>query len=389
MAPKMTKAERKAYRKEKGNKKAQANLKSKIKELRPQVKQAKADGQPKGNLQQKLDNKIIKRNKNMLDNANAAGNSERVGRIEKRLDKVKTRRNDRREESFNSQSPETAADFDFAKHSSKKVGTKELGHLVRDKDFSKADVAAAAQNSGLKIGDKAQKRLDKWASAKDKVNGTKVTPTPEPTPTPTPTPPRFDKPITQPYKPQLPVPQPTPTPTPNPNNTQDTDYTQELNVQSDNDISSDVTGDNNSIYNWQDNSIRNYGGDVRTFNYQSNGNGSGLDSPVSAATMGGFYSPSDSHGANAARLDRRVTQANDFAKDNMNTSNFAQGAIDNAAKNRMVNPAMMHDLVSGMGSATKADAYLMGANIYGDIGSYKPNWQQPNTIKPLEMPKFG
>jgi len=315
-----------------------------------------------------------------------------------------------REKSFNSQSPETAADFDFAKHGSKKVGTRELGHLRREKGFSREDVAAAAQNSGLEIGDKAQKRLDKWASAKDRVNGTKLptptpgpapTPTPSifdkqlttmpvPNPTPTPTPPKFDQPKTT-----MPVPQPSPTPfnsqvedSFNNENEQKVDASQELNVNADNDINTAITGNSNNVTNMQDNSIRNYGGDTRTFNYQSSGN-PGLDSPVSAATMGGFYAPSDSHGANAARLDRRITQANDYAKDNMNTSHIAQNAIDAAKRNSTIDPAAMDERVQGRGAASKAQAHLMGNSIYGDLPSFNPQWVQPNTPKPFEMPTFN
>jgi hypothetical protein len=162
-----------------------------------------------------------------------------------------------------------------------------------------------------------------------------------------------------------------------------------LNVNNDNDTTNAIYGNNSSISSYTDNSIRNYEGDHRTFNYEGSGNGTGLDTPASMATMAGFYSPSDSPSAIAARLDQRVTSANDYAKDNMNTSNFAQNAIDTAAENRMTDPYTMNEIVKGMGSASKADAYLMGANIYGDLGSYKPNWQQPNTPKPLESPYFG
>jgi hypothetical protein len=55
----------------------------------------------------------------------------------------------------------------------------------------------------------------------------------------------------------------------------------------------------------------------------------------------------------------------------------------------MIDPYTLNEIVQGRGSASKADAYLMGSHIYGDIGSYQPSWQQPNTPKPLESPYFG
>ena len=69
------------------------------------------------------------------------------------------------------------------------------------------------------------------------------------------------------------------------------------NVSQDNDQVSNVTGNNNYVDQTQDNSIRNYGGDKRVFNYQG---GSGNDSPASMATMAGLCAADDSHPANAS-----------------------------------------------------------------------------------------
>ena len=49
--------------------------------------------------------------------------------------------------------------------------------------------------------------------------------------------------------------------------------TQTQTVTQDNDQTSSITGDNNYVYQQQDNSIRNYGGDNRSFVYNSNGEG--------------------------------------------------------------------------------------------------------------------
>jgi hypothetical protein len=67
------------------------------------------------------------------------------------------------------------------------------------------------------------------------------------------------------------------------------------NVNQNNDINTTVNGDKNTVITEQDNSIRNYGGDSRSFTYNGNSKGlTGGDSPVSMATMAGFYAPDDS-----------------------------------------------------------------------------------------------
>jgi len=75
-----------------------------------------------------------------------------------------------------------------------------------------------------------------------------------------------------------------------------------------------ISGDNNQIdnsinqntYDMSDNR-RYYGGSSRTFNYQGgNGLDSLYDSPVSMASMGGFYDVDDSPAAAASFLDRYI-----------------------------------------------------------------------------------
>ena len=362
--------------------------------------------------------------------AEAAGKP--TAQIQKRLENAKTVRNTRRQAKFDRQDPATATAFNFADHSKKKVGAKELAYLVRDKGFSKDNVSDAAYGSGLVIGDRAQKRLDKWAAAKDKANGTITSPVKEPTPTPIPTRTPIPTPTPTPTQTITPSPTPTPTPTkppinppkdpyptivtpkPNPTspttntpspytndsfndyddsfnnqNYQDIDYTQELNINQDNDINNTINGDGNYVNAYQDNSIRNYGGDIRNFNYQSTGKGGSVDNPVSAATMAGYYSPSDSPAANAARLDRRVTAANDYGMDNFNTGHIAQGAMRMAKQNLTIDPAAMDARVQQRAKASKAKAYMMGNSIYGDLAGFRPTWMQPESPKKPEMPNFG
>ena len=87
---------------------------------------------------------------------------------------------------------------------------------------------------------------------------------------------------------------------------------QQQNINQDNDQTSSITGDNNTVYQQQDNSIRQYGGDNRSFSYK--GGNSGVDTPVSNATMAGFYDVDDSPAAQAKFLDLHSTLNNDAQK---------------------------------------------------------------------------
>ena len=77
---------------------------------------------------------------------------------------------------------------------------------------------------------------------------------------------------------------------------------QTFNNQQDNDIASEVIGDNNFTQITQDNSIRNYGGDTRNFTYVG-GKNPMKDMPMSTAEMAGFFDVDDSPAAQARRFD--------------------------------------------------------------------------------------
>lgn len=159
-------------------------------------------------------------------------------------------------------------------------------------------------------------------------------------------------------------------------------------------ISNQVAGDNNKIDNTQniDNSVdnsRSYGGSARIFNYQGSGNPA-TDTPVSAATMGGFYDVDDSPAANASRLDRQVDQNRQnqqYYKES--TSNIAQNAIDNAAKNAYIDPAALDKRVSAGAQNMFDMSTVMGANIFGDMFAGKaPTWNPPKAPEKVEKPDF-
>ena len=159
-------------------------------------------------------------------------------------------------------------------------------------------------------------------------------------------------------------------------------------VQQDNDTTSTVTGDNNYVYQSQDNSIRNYGGDNRVFNYEGN-NASGNDTPVSAATMAGYFAPDDSHSANAARLDRQVTQNRDNQKKYSNTSHIAEGAIKRASNNAYIDPAALDKRIADREQYSRSKAEVMGSNIFGDAyGMSTPNWNSAKPQEEVKTPDF-
>ena len=94
------------------------------------------------------------------------------------------------------------------------------------------------------------------------------------------------------------------------NNTQSQDVTQ------DNDINTNVNGNNNTVVNNQDNSVRQYGGDNRSLvineantgnqsgSGSSGGYGSSADKAITMGTLGGFYDVDDSPGAQASFVDQ-------------------------------------------------------------------------------------
>ena len=168
---------------------------------------------------------------------------------------------------------------------------------------------------------------------------------------------------------------------------QDVDGSTNLNANQDNDIANNVSGDDNYIYNRQDNSIRNYGGDTRVFNYQSSGQSPEFDSPVSAATMGGYYDVDDSPGAQAGRLDRNITMANDYAKDNMDTDWIAQGAKKKAEQNSYIDPAALDARIRAREAASFAKSKQNESDMWGDLDSY--SWGGVGeTPDPVEKPDY-
>ena len=161
---------------------------------------------------------------------------------------------------------------------------------------------------------------------------------------------------------------------------------QQQNINQDNDITSHLNGNNNTVINEQDNSIRQYGGDSRSFTYNGGRGLTGGDSPVSMATMAGFYAPDDSPAAQAGRYDLWSTLNSDaqkrYAGDAMKT--FAK--YGNMDARSYTDESMENTLNRGIQySFDRADRQT--GHVFGDIWNddyITEEWKMPSAPKPIE-----
>ena len=151
------------------------------------------------------------------------------------------------------------------------------------------------------------------------------------------------------------------------------DNSMEQNIDQDNDQTSTVTGNNNTVIQEADNSIRMYGGDNRTFTYNSTGGGEGqmYDTPGTMATLGGFYDVDDSPAAQAGFTDLYSTLNADnqkrYAGDAMKT--FAKyGSIDA----RDYTPESMDTALGGSIQDSYDKSTVQTGHTFGDI--WNPNY---------------
>lgn len=164
--------------------------------------------------------------------------------------------------------------------------------------------------------------------------------------------------------------------------------TQGMKFNQDNDQEANFQGDNNYVYQNQDMSVRQYGGDNRSFVYNSNG-GEGPDTPATMATLAGYYAPDDSPAATAKRLDQHVTMNRDNQKQFKNTSYIAEGAIKRAENNSYINPRSLDKRIADRSKYHMAEATIKGAEVFGDIyGLESPTWNSSKPAKPVEKPDF-
>ena len=291
-----------------------------------------------------------------------------------------------RQENFDAQGNTSASDFNFDQHGKGHIGGQEIRHLEKQ-GHSRDDIMAAAKANGGKIGGSAQKRFDKWSEAKERAQTNK--PAVEPS-TSAPTeggdiPNSSNEQTTAKILPAGPG-------TPyNPNDTPKTatdkvHQEQNQNANQDNDVTSTINGDGNTVRIDQDNSVRQYGGINKSFTYNGGSNGNNYeDTPVSAGTMGGYFHDEDSPGRSASFVDRYTTMNDDYQKKYQNTGH-AQDSIDAASKNKAVDVNALDQRINDRAAATRARSTVMAGDIFGDMFNFKPtDWK--NTVEDKDKDK--
>lgn len=330
---------------------------------------------------------------------------------EKKSKSARKARRTQRAQDFANQKIQSAKDFNFDQHNRKGVeGTHISGQEVRHlrgrhkthKGANVRDTYAALQEqkeAGATFGGRAQKQMDRMGAriekldarqaAKEKAQAAQSVP---PAEQPQETHVNVDKDtsITDPDTQQIGLPQPGQTGNtyePPGGNHTGIKNTQEQNVNQDNDINTNIDGNGNYVVNNQDNSIRQYGGDNRSFVYNGSGDGT-QDMAGTMATLAGFYDVDDSPGATAARLDQHITMNRDNQKQFQNTSHIAQGAIHRAGMNSYIDPKAIDQRVRGREQNSYDRASLMSKNLWGDLSNMQFNWSSNKDAEPIEQPDF-
>jgi hypothetical protein len=224
------------------------------------------------------------------------------------------------------------------------------------------------QANGAKFNNRAQQYLSKkygfeFGKKDPKPEEETPTPTPEPTPTPTPTP------------------SPVGT-TGGPGNTQG--------VTQDNDVT--INGDGNQVN--QDNSVTqtidnsvNYGDDIRNFSYNgSKGEDAVYDTPVSMATMAGFYDVNDSPNATAQFLGKYI-HSNNLAQKAMRADYDARTDKDyktQAAQVNQFNPLAMQERIDREPLINRSRSTVDFAKLFGDVDNWQQEWTPTTAPSKIE-----
>ena len=164
-------------------------------------------------------------------------------------------------------------------------------------------------------------------------------------------------------------------------------FINDISYENDHDYKLTAT-DGSYIDNSRDYSIdqRYYGGSNRKFVYKGGKNESRLyDSPVSMATMGGYYDVDDSPAASAAFLDRYIDQNNlnqrESDKYYKNNGTFNYGSDES----RAFNPEEMMNRIDRGAAKSWKRAGQEEAELFGDIwGKEPPKWNMPQPPEKID-----
>ena len=150
-----------------------------------------------------------------------------------------------------------------------------------------------------------------------------------------------------------------------------------------------VGGDNNGMIDASVDNSRYYGGSSRTFNYTGgSGESSIYDSPVSKATMGGFYDVDDSPAANQKFMDQYIDSNFRRAKESEEYSNStAPDPRKLAEGNRAFNPLAMQERIDQSPLISRDRATIQFNNLFGDQARWRENpipWVMPDAPSKIE-----
>ena len=310
----------------------------------------------------------------------------------------------KRAEAFKNQKIESAKDFNFDQYNRGKVeGThisgQEVKHLrsrhgegggnLRD-TYS---ALQAQQEAGATFGKAAQRQFDRMGARIDKLDARKKAKEKAAAAQSTPPADQEQDTMTPAVEPDTQDVQiPTPGNTGNQENETNVDQRQSQEVNQDNDINTNITGDGNTVNNNQDNSVRNYGGNQTSLvinNQNVGGSGGGgvagaLDGVATAGTLAGIWDADDSPAGVAKRLDMHQDLNAQAQKKYADTSSIAQGAINRANANSSIDTAGLDERIRGREQNSYDRAALMSKSLWGDLANMNFNWT-PN--KPAEKPK--
>jgi len=153
-----------------------------------------------------------------------------------------------------------------------------------------------------------------------------------------------------------------------------------------------VGGNNNGNIDASVDNSKYYGGSSRTFNFTpskgKNGNPDGLyDSPVSKATMGGFYDVDDSPAATQKFLDFYIDNNIGRARESEAYSNAtAPDPRKLAERSRAFNPVAMQERLDREPLIDRDRSTVQMGNIFGDMYRWRENpinWVMPDAPNPI------
>lgn len=303
-----------------------------------------------------------------------------------------------------------------------RLSAKDIKQLRKNGGFSREEIVDYANNyvggSDFKqgaggFGDKAQALLDRYTNKinrqQNKADATKpeeVTQPAEPIATapenPMPPAPATPSVPTQPSAPiasntgdapikNSPITIEAPTQTLNPpNNTSSNSGSISSSAPQTNQMDNDQTviGNTGVVTQNQDNSVRQYGGDTRTFVYNGSSNPA-TDTPVSAATMGGMYDVNDSPAAQAQRIEFAVQSNKDNQKDYSDTYGIAAAAIKRASENLGTNTQALDNRIQARTQNAFDKSTLLQGQIFGDLFNFKPpTFNRPENPEAPKQPDY-